>query len=215
MIAALTVIPMRYIDLTQTFSSSTPVYPGDPVPELSQRGILERDGFSDFTLSTGMHVGTHIDGPLHMIPHTKRLDEFDVSSFIGTAKVIDARGQKSIDATYISKTNLTGATVALILTGWSSMYGKDSYYHEYPILTEDAAEYLVSQGIQMIGLDGPSPDQPPFPVHKILLKNNVLIIENLTNIESLIMVEEFEVLALPIKVSADSALCRVIARVTK
>lgn len=204
---------MQYIDLTQTFTDHTPVYPADPVPVLTQRGFLERDGFSDWHLSTGMHVGTHIDGPLHMIPNGKRLDEFDVSIFFGAGVVIDARGQIQIGAELLAKTSFNKIKVVLFLTGWSKMYGQEQYYREYPVLTAEAAEYLVSQGIQMIGLDGPSPDRPPFPVHKILLKNNILIIENLCNLDSLTTTKNFSVIALPIKITSDSALARVVAKI--
>lgn len=52
-----------------------------------------------------------------------------------------------------------------------------------------------------------------FPVHKILLKNNVLIIENLTNLHALESVSEFIVRAQPMKYHSDAAPSRVYAQI--
>jgi kynurenine formamidase len=63
----------------------------------------------------------------------------------------------------------------------------------------------------MVGFDTCSADiLPDFPVHKILLGNDMLIIENLTNIEQL-SGHSFTVYALPIKLVVDGAPARVIA----
>lgn len=48
-----------------------PVYPGDPKPTLEQVAFIAKDTFNDHKLTTVMHVGTHIDAPLHMIANGK------------------------------------------------------------------------------------------------------------------------------------------------
>jgi kynurenine formamidase len=50
-------------------------------------------------------------------------------------------------------------------------------------------------------------------VHKILLGANILIVENLTNLQALLAVSEFEVIALPPKFEADAGPVRAVARV--
>lgn len=65
----------------------------------------------------------------------------------------------------------------------------------------------------MVGTDTPSPDKSPYLIHKILLKGDVLIIENLTNLESLLSHSEFEVIALPIRFEAEASPIRVVAKV--
>lgn len=42
-------------------------------------------------------------------------------------------------------------------------------------------------------------------------QNDILIIENLTRLEQLVGVQNFEVIALPLKLATDSALARVVA----
>lgn len=79
------------------------------------------------------------------------------------------------------------------------------------MVTDAFAQALVEAGVHMLGLDTPTPDRAPFPVHKILLGNGVLIAENLTNLEELLTVPSFIVFALPAKLQADAAPARVIA----
>ncbi len=66
----------------------------------------------------------------------------------------------------------------------------------------------------MVGFDSPSPDRTPFVIHKLLLGQEILILENLCNLEKLLGVTGFEVVALPAKFRSDSAPVRVVARVT-
>lgn len=75
------------------------------------------------------------------------------------------------------------------------------------------ARFLLSRKVKMLGMDLPSPDEYPFPVHKLLLENNVYILENLTNLDKLLNLSAFEVIAFPLKMRADSSIARVVARV--
>ena len=81
----------------------------------------------------------------------------------------------------------------------------------YDAVAPDFARELVSLGASIIGLDTPSPDRAPFEVHKILLAGQVLIIENLTNLEALVAVDNFDVVALPTKLQCEAAPVRVTA----
>ena len=65
----------------------------------------------------------------------------------------------------------------------------------------------------MVGVDAGSVDtMDDFPIHKILLAAQVLIIENLTNLNQLAG-KDFRVYALPVKLDVDGAPARVIAEV--
>ncbi|MBN2752099.1 MAG: cyclase family protein, partial [Rhodospirillaceae bacterium] len=59
---------MRFIDLSHTFGPDMPAYPGDPIPKLQQIASIPEHGYTAFQLDSGMHVGTHMDAPQHMIP---------------------------------------------------------------------------------------------------------------------------------------------------
>ena len=70
----------------------------------------------------------------------------------------------------------------------------------------------VEKKIKMLGVDMCSPDHSPFPIHKILLANNILILENLTNLSDLEN-KEFKVHAFPIKLQIDGSPVRVVAEI--
>jgi kynurenine formamidase len=84
----------------------------------------------------------------------------------------------------------------------------------YPVLSAAAAEGLVAAGLKGVGVDAFSVDaiQGDYPVHRILLENNVLIIENLANLDRLPAGCFGRICALPLHVrNADGAPARVIA----
>jgi kynurenine formamidase len=81
------------------------------------------------------------------------------------------------------------------------------------VLSMDFARLLVSKRVKIVGMDMPSPDDFPFEIHKYLLSNDVLILENLTDVSALLGKEAFEVMALPLRIQSDSAIAWVIARV--
>ena len=81
------------------------------------------------------------------------------------------------------------------------------------MISKELGTFLVEKKIKMIGIDMPSPDRYPFEIHKLFFENNILIIENLTNLNKLLEVDNFEIIAFPLKIEAEAALVRVVARI--
>lgn len=204
---------MPVIDLTHILDAGLPVYPGDPAPALVKIADVAKDGFMDFKLSSTMHVGTHIDAPAHMLAGAKRICDYPPDKFFGRGVVIDARGKSAAGKELLSGVLIAKGDIVLVNFGWSSEFGKDEYYLNYPEITESLAAELAKLGVSMIGLDTPSPDRAPYAAHKILFKNDILIMENLTNLEQLLDKPRWEIAALPMNIEADSAFCRVVARI--
>lgn len=204
---------MKLIDLTHTFDENMPVYPGDPVPELKQTAFIGEHGYNDYCLHSGMHVGTHMDAPLHMIPNGAFMSQIPATQFFGRGRLVDARGQSSVSADLLNGVALKKGDIVLVLTGWYKHFRSSDYYEAFPEIEPAFAERLVDAGVSILGLDTPTPDKPPFPIHKILLSKHVLIIENLNDLESLLGVVEFEVIAAPVKFRCEAAPVRVIARI--
>ncbi len=203
---------MNLIDLTHTFGQDMPVYPGDPPVRLEQITRIGPDEYNMFCLCSGMHVGTHMDAPLHMIAGGRFMCDIPPNQFFGRGRLIDARGHRSITSDLLKTADIRKGDIVLILTGWYHRFHDAAYYRDFPDITPDFARQLVRSGVSIIGLDTPSPDRSPFEVHKILLSGQVLIIENLTNLEALVGVEDFDVVALPAKFQCEAAPVRVIAR---
>ena len=190
-----------------------PAYPDDPASSLTERLNVENDGYADHTLTTTMHVGTHIDAPEHMIAGGKMMHEYPAESFVGRGVVVDVRGKNEIRADCLPK-DLAAQDIVLFYTGWSKYFGTPEYYEWYPEITIECAARLVRVGVSMVGLDSPGPDHAPFPVHKLLLGNDILIIENLRNLDAVVGASGMEIMAFPLRIMADASPARVIARAT-
>ena len=206
---------MKYLDLTHIVNSKTPVYPGDSPVKITKTGTYKKDGFLTHQLTMGMHMGTHIDAAWHMIRHGKNIAETKVDRFIGKGVLIDARGIKKISKDVLENVKIEKGSIVLVFTGFDKKYNLPEYFKNYPAVAEDFAKILVKSGICMFGSDTPSPDYAPFKIHKLLLSKGILIIENLTNLEKLIGVKDFEIIALPAKFALDGAPARVVARIIK
>ncbi len=204
---------MKYIDLTQTFTDNMPVYFGDPPTSLKQITTIAKNGYTDHQLTTVMHVGTHMDAPLHMIEGGAYMSDMPLDQFAGRGVFIDARGKKVIDRDLLPKKIPLGAIV-LVYTGMGQKYGTEEYATEYPAMSEAFARGVVAVGAKILGFDILNPDKSEeYPIHKILLAKPVLIIENLTNLEALVGVTSFDVFAFPMKLHAEAAPVRVVARI--
>ncbi len=204
---------MKWIDLTQPLSSATPAYPGDTRPQLKRVANVADDGFENHLLVSGMHAATHLDGPRHMLGEGPFLSEVDVSRFAGRGVLLDARGVSVVGPVVLGNTRLQAGDIVLVYTGFSRFYGQAAYWESHPVLTPEFAHRLVESGVSIVGMDTASPDQEPYAVHKILLGGGVLILENLTNLDALDRKKPFDVIVLPLRVEADSALARAVARV--
>lgn len=204
---------MPYLDLTRTFGPDMPVYPGDPQPKLERIAEIAAQGYTDHKLDSGLHVGTHVDAPLHMVADGKLLSDIPVERFFGRGVLLDARGKVFIDVDVLADVTLQPGDIVLVHTGWDSRWGEENYFSEYPHLTKALAQKFVEAKVHLVGLDSPSPDYTPYPIHKLLLGHDILIVENLVGLQQLVGVQKFDVIALPAKLQADAAPVRVLAKV--
>jgi kynurenine formamidase len=202
-----------YIDLSHVVRDGLPVYPGDSETVLAQTRFLRRDEHNNHQLTINMHAGTHIDGPMHLLDGKEYLDEFPLTSFIGEGCLLDVSHETEIRYKEAYERLVRPHQIVILYTGHGQYFGQERYFADHPVLTVEFAEFLVRKQVKMVGLDTPSPDHYPFEVHKLLLQNRILIAENLTNVERLRNVKAFEIIALPLRIRADSAVARVIARV--
>lgn len=202
---------MTFIDLSHRFALPMPVYPGDPEPRLVQTASLAKDGYVDFQLTSGMHVGTHMDAPAHMLADGKMIDAYSVDSFTGPGVLIDARGAATLGAELLEGVTIPRNAVVLFATGWDEKYRMPEYFTGFPTMTDACAKALCDADARIVGTDTASPDRPPFAIHRILLGHGMFILENLTNLHALAGHPSFEVFAFPPRLAAEAAPVRVVA----
>ncbi|NME84410.1 cyclase family protein [Clostridium sp. SM-530-WT-3G] len=214
---------MKFLDLTHKLCNGMPVYMDKEAPKLENTAEVKNDRYKMTHLSIFSHNGTHIDAPAHMIEDGATLGEYDIEKFIGTAVVIDCRDvvlkeEPEIDLKYIedNKEKIDEADFIIFYTGYCEYWGSDKYKKNCPYLSIEVADYIALKKKKGIGVDLMSPDKMgsgKLSAHKILLKNDVLIIENLANLDKL-NCDEFILSALPLKYeNADGAQVRAVAQI--
>ena len=144
---------MKYVDLSYDLKSEMPVYPGDIELKSNKEKDYGRDGYNIYSFLTSMHAGTHIDAPLHMYEDKKFISEYPIDRFIGNAVLLDVRGEKVIGIKDEYYRDIKENDIVLLFTGWDNFYGKNEYYTNHPVVSEELAELLIKKKIKMLGVD--------------------------------------------------------------
>ena len=199
---------MKLIDLTLTISPSIPTFPGSPKPQFLLWSSLREDGYNLELLFLSSHTGTHMDAPYHFVKNGIKINQIPLDRLIGKATLIKISKKNNgaitkNDIIAFEKKNgqIPDYSSVVFFTGWQSNLAKSNYFEANPGLSKSAANYLVSKRVNLVGIDSPSIDlgrDKVFTVHKILAQNNVLIVENLSNLNK-IRSNKFDFVILPLK----------------
>jgi len=199
---------VKLIDLTLTISENLPSFPGSPVPKFIPWTKIKTDGYNLELLFLSSHSGTHMDAPFHFVKDGLKIHQIDANRFVRDAVILKLKKgpNQSItkkDIIQFEKKfgKIPNDATIIIATGWYKNLTKKTYFEKNPGLSSSAADYLSSKKINLVGIDSPSIDvgsNKEFSVHKILSKNNIIIVENLANLEK-IKSPKFKFIALPLK----------------
>lgn len=217
----------RFVDLTHVLSTGLQIYPGDPEVLIEPAATLEHDGVALTQLHLGSHSGTHMDAPSHTVAGGRTIDHVAIEETVGRARVIALPHLADDDV--ITVEDLTSATagdplprIVFLSTGWDRYFGSQRYL-QHPVLDPAAAWMLWERGVRVFGFDWLNPDptllpsgEPAhgLPVHDIILGNDGLIVENLTNLTHLPTDRDIDVSVLPMRIAgADGSPVRAIARI--
>lgn len=183
---------MKAIDLSHPISESMPFYPGTDPPAFSDACTVERDGFAEKRISLHTHTGTHLDAPAHIFPGAATLDEMPPGHFFGRAVVLDLTGVRGREIVPVDlepyRKAVESSEFVLLHTGWNRLWGRKEYFGGFPVLSQEGARWISGFNLKGLGVDAISVDEVGteyFPVHKILLSRNIIVIENLTNLAGL------------------------------
>jgi arylformamidase len=165
---------MKIYDISQILNEHSFVYIGDPEFNMRQLASLaDGDDYNFHSISLSLHTGTHIDAPLHFIADGMSIDKISIERFVVPVLVVNYAQKSPIDKDFIASINIKEGYGLLIRTVDAN---KDI------CLTTDAANEIVAKKITLLGLDQLSSDaldSEDYPVHKILLPNNILLLENI------------------------------------
>ncbi len=213
------------VDLTHPIRQGMVSFPSPnhPTPEVTVLARHEDQGRMTRRLVLGTHTGTHLDAPLHFIPGGGAVESIALERLVGPAQVADLShirplSEVSREATERALGGPPRHSRVLLRFDWSRRFVDLGFYTDSPYLSLEACQWLLDSGVDVLGMDTPSPDNPAHgqdsdvdsPNHQLLLGAGVVLLEYLTNLAAL--GEEVFLLALPLPVEgADGAPMRVIA----
>jgi len=211
MVRAAMTSPRTLIDLSHTVTHGLVTYKGLPAPivcdylsrEASRKLYAPGTEFQIGKIEMVANTGTYLDSPFHRYADGKDLSQLELEKLAHLHAIkIQALHKPSIDASNFPRNeNLAGKAV-LVETGWSQHWNTPQYFEGHPFLTEDAAQFLFDSGVALVGIDSHNIDDVQDlrrPVHSILLKNEIPIVEHMTNLTALPSVG-FRFFAVPVKI---------------
>lgn len=214
----------RVVDLSQTLEEHMPSFPAHArFFSNPWNSYALGDRSLHYQLIMSDHSGTHVDAPIHFLCNGPpdahvAVDQIPPTRLIGRGVRIDFRGLKEGD--YVTAARVIGwegehgeiaaGDIVLLDFGWAQRWSRRPNHHgfvdNWPGVSMDAAEYLISKSVAALGVDTLSPDPPEVLstklVHPVLLERQVLIIENLTNLDQ--VSDFFLFVALPLKIRGGS-----------
>jgi arylformamidase len=172
-------------DVSVPVRSGGLIYPGNPEIQIElQQAIARGAGANVSQISFGSHTGTHVDAAKHFFDDGQTVDQIPLEKLVGPARLIAVDDSlMSVGAGDLERHDLRGQKRVLIRTRNSSFIHEAEFHRDYTYLAPDGAEYLVSLGVELVGVDYLSIEQfhsGHHRTHRTLLEKSVVIIEGLS-----------------------------------
>jgi arylformamidase len=191
--------PKRIVDLSHRIHEGLVTYPGLPAPEITPF-LTREDSRAKYAPGTEFamdvitmigNTGTYLDSPFHRYGDGADLAGLDLATLVDLpAEVFHLTDltTRGIPVGVFLDRDLRG-TAVLLHTGWDRHFGTPEYAHGSPFLETAAVEYLVQQGVALVGIDALNIDDTESggerPAHSGLLAAGVHVVEHLTGLGEL------------------------------
>ena len=172
---------MKLYDVTLPISPALPVWPSDQPIKLERVRRMEDGAKNNLSnLACSVHIGTHVDAPLHFIADGGDILSLPLDVLIGPARVVELLDVNAITADLLARLDLRGVTRLLFKTR-NSYLSRDVFHQDFSALANDAARWIVERGIRLVGVDYLSVEryQGDGSVHRTLMSTGMVIIEGL------------------------------------
>lgn len=206
---------MRTYDITLTISPDLVVWPDDPQVELSRVSKIEEGAnYNVSRLNMGVHTGTHVDAPYHVLENGQTVENIPIRLLTGRAYVLHVPDVDIITVDMLEKSPIPPRTRRVLFrTRNSELWTKPhkTFKKDFVAVDPQAAEYLIQKGVKLVGVDylSVAPFGDSVPTHEIFLKAGVVIVEGLNLSE--VSQGRYTLYCLPIKLGkSDGAPARAI-----
>ena len=207
---------MRIHDISLTVTPKLPTWPGDPKVELERVEKIEDGANANVSrLAIGVHTGTHVDAPFHFLSDGTSIETLPLDVLIGAVQVVDLGDSVDlITAEVLKSADLIHEVTRVLFKTRNSQFwarGEAEFQTGFVGISADGAEFLVKQGIQLVGIDYLSiaPFKQSKPTHQILLNAKIVVLEgvNLSQVKAGV----YQLVCLPLKLGgSDGAPARTV-----
>lgn len=186
----------RLVDVSHDVEDGMITYKGLPAPTICDY-LSREESRKHYAKGTEFHIGkiemvantgTYVDAPFHRYADGKDLSELSLSSLADLEAVVirhdQSRGPAIDRGSFESLGDLAGKAV-LVHTGWDANWRTERYFEGHPFLTRDSAEYLVSSGAALVGIDAYNMDDTEDgerPAHTVLLGAEIPLCEHMSGL---------------------------------
>jgi arylformamidase len=203
----------NWIDITVTVGSGMVHWPSDPPVEVKRVKDMEKGESTNVSLITmGSHTGTHMDAPFHFFRRGKSLDKLPLDAAIGKARVIGIKDRERISREEIESCRIKKGERIIFKTANSRLWGTDSFNKNFVYISPEAAQYLASREVRLVGIDYFSVGayhKDGARTHKELLGSGIWLIEGL-DLRG-VKPGNYELICLPLKIlNSDGAPARAV-----
>lgn len=206
----------NWIDISVPLYTGMVHWPGDPEVQVNQQQIdVEGTPVHLTSISMSAHTGTHMDAPLHFVNGGDSMDAWTPDATIGAVRVITIEDRTAIHAAELQPHEIKRGERILFRTANSETnWVGEPFKKRFVYIAKDAAEYLVSLGVQTVGVDYLSIGgyvHDMVATHVAMLTAGIWVIEglDLRNVDA----GSYEMVCLPLRLKgADGAPARVLLR---
>jgi arylformamidase len=206
---------MRIVDLSVPIGETT-LSPPSVNLQLQMTSYHRGPGFWQASkIEMLLHTGSHVDFSRHVQEDGQTAVDVPLDRVCGEALVVDLshvgpNHEISVADLEAHATAVGDGDIVLVRTGWTEEHWGNfpTYYMESPYCSADAARWLVERGARAIGFDCFSeycarlPDftSEDFIIHKVILENGSILMQQMTNLSQLPTDRRFQFFAPFIKI---------------
>ena len=189
----------RLVELSHIIRDGLATYPGLPAPTITPY-LTREDSRSRYAPGTEFamdiltmigNTGTYLDSPWHRYESGTDLAGLSLETLVDLPAEVfhlnDSR-ERGIPESVFWDRDVAGKAV-LLHTGWDRNFGRPEYAHSAPFLSPAGVDYLIAQGVTLVGIDSLNIDDTEGtgdrPAHSGLLAAGIHVVEHLTNLGSL------------------------------
>lgn len=159
------------IDLSQPWSADTPTFPTDEAPVVRWAKRLASHGTKHQEIKCTLHIGTHLDAPLHWRDGAMDIASIPLERLFGPAVIVDLAGVVEdysliTPAQIESCADVQDGDIVILRTGYDRYYTDGSepdevaYFFKHPGGDRELAEWCSDRRLRWLGMDMASPDHP-------------------------------------------------------